>query len=245
MRHLLARLALALCTAAAALSAAHAQDPVEPYTASVGLKLLKLPLPPGTVEPSRSVPPLRQMAERMTPPSNRLLALFVERADEAAARSGQAPTMARYFMVQSFRQAEAGSVSAAEFREVRQQLRQQYQQILVQAVPQVQGHLDGAAQAMGRDAGLDRLQVKVGEMKGLDVFDEREHTISLLALTKYEVQAGDRREEVPMAMSITTGILQGKVVYFYAYARYQGPPDLDWLRQVTRDWVERATRANP
>lgn len=245
MRHLLVRLALALCSAAAALPAALAQQPAEPYTASVGLKLLKLPVPAGAVEPSRSVPPLRQMAERMTPPSNRLLALFVEQADETVARAGQPPSMARYYMVQSLRQTEAGSVGVGEFREVRQMLRQQYQQILVQAAPQVQGHLDSAAQAMGRDSGVEGLQLKVGEMKGLDVFDEREHSISLLALTQVEVQAGDRVERAPMAMSITTGILQGKVVYFYAYARYTGPADLEWLRQVTRDWVQRAAQANP
>ncbi len=232
-------LACALSIAAGSASAAD-----EPFTASVGLALLKLPVPEGFVEPSRSVPPLRQLGERMTPPSNRMLALFVSRPDEAAARSGTAPGMQRYFMVQTFRQAEQATVTLAEFTPVKAMLRQQYQQLLDQSGVLVQGHLDKAAREMGRDAGVDNLQLKVGEMKGLEVIDERELSISLLALTKYAVQVGERTEEIPMAMTITTGITKGKVVYFYAYARYSGADDLQWLRTVTRQWVQQAAEAN-
>ncbi len=226
------------------LAAAPLRAAEDPITAPVGTALLKLPVPAGFVEPSRSVPPLRQTAERMTPPANRLLALFVDSQDEATARGGQPPAMARYFMVQAFRQAEGGKLGLADFQPVKTQLREQYRQILVQAGGQVQGQLDRVAGEIGRDAGVEGLQLKIGEMKGLEVFDEREHAISLLALSKYAIQAGERSEEVTMAMSITTAVLQGKVVYFYAYARYGGAADLDWLRSQTRAWVQRAGALN-
>lgn len=233
---------LIACVHVLGAGAARAAD--EPYTANVGLTLLKLPLPEGYVEPTRSVPQFRQLGERMTPPTNRLLAIFVSKADEAAARTGVPPSMQRYFMVQTFRQSEQGSITLTEFEPVKAMLRQQYQQMLDQSGALVQGQLDKAAREMGRDAGIDNLTMKVGEMKGLEVIDERELSISLLALTKYAVQAGERTEEIPMAMTITTGITKGKVVYFYAYARYSGAADLQWLRTVTRQWVQQAAEAN-
>ncbi len=229
---------------ALALGAGAARAADEPFTASVGLSLIKLPVPQGFVEPSRTVPPLRQLGERMTPATNRLLAIFVSQADQTAARSGVNPSLQRYFMVQSFRQSEQGTVTQAEFEPVKVMLRQQYQQMLDQSGALVQGQLDKAAREMGRDAGVDNLKMKVGEMKGLEVIDERELSISLLALTKYAVQVGERTEEIPMAMTITTGITKGKVVYFYAYARYSGAEDLQWLRSVTRQWVQQAAEAN-
>lgn len=230
------------CALGLGAGAAHAAG--EPYTANVGLTLLKLPQPDGFVEPSRSVPAFRQLGERMTPPTNRLLAIFVSKADETAARTGVPPSMQRYFMVQTFRQSEQGSVTLTEFEPVKAMLRQQYQQMLDQSGALVQGQLDKAAREMGRDAGVDNLKMKVGEMKGLEIIDERELSISLLALTKYAVQVGERSEEIPMAMTITTGITKGKVVYFYAYARYSGADDLQWLRTVTRQWVQQAAEAN-
>jgi hypothetical protein len=230
------------CTLSGVAGSAQAAD--EPFTASVGLTLLKLPQPDGFVEPSRNVPQFRQLGERMTPPTNRLLAIFVAKADETAARSGVPPAMQRYFMVQTFRQSEQGTVTQAEFEPVKAMLRQQYQRMLDQSSALVQGQLDKAAREMGRDAGVPDLQMKVGEMKGLEVIDERELSISLLALTKYAVQVGERTEEIPMAMTITTGITRGKVVYFYAYARYSGADDLQWLRTVTRQWVQQAGEAN-
>jgi len=217
----------------------------EDTPANVGRTLLQLPVPPGFVDAARPLPQMGVVGERMTPPSNRLLGMFIAEQDLARAQGGQVPEMARYFMAQTLRQAEDKGFTEAEFQAVRQLLRQQYQTLLMQIAPAAQGHLDQAAREIGRDAGVDASSLKMGELKGLEIFVDTATAISLLAATKYAVQTDKETQEIPMAMGITTATLRGKLVYFYAYAVYRGPADLDWVREVTRAWLPRAQASNP
>ena len=150
----------------------------------------------------------------------------------------------RYFMAQTLRQAEGMLIAQDQFDQVRATLRDQYRSLLSQIGPQVQGQLDATARDMGREAGVESLSLKIGELKGLEVFDDRPGSISLLAATRYVVELEGSKKETPMAMSITTAIFKGRLVYFYAYAVVQGAADLDWLRTVTRDWLPLAAAAN-
>ena len=157
--------------------------------------LVQLPVPAGFADPSRELPQIRQLGERETPASNRLLAIFMSQADINSALAGQQPAMARYFMAQTLRQTESSQISEAEFAQVKTLQRQQYQ--------------------------------------------------SLLAATKYRLQAGEKVSEVPMAMGITTAVFKGKLVYFYAYSVYQSPADFEWVRSATRTWLPLAASSNP
>ena len=225
--------------------AAHAAEPGVP--APIGMKLLDLPVPDGYVEVLRELPQLRAIGERVTPPGNRLLALFMAQDDLARARAGQPPRMQRYFMVQTLHQAEAGMVSEDEFAQLRSALRQQFQSLLSQASAPAQAQLDAATRELGRDLGREgpeALSLKLGTMQGLDVFDEAPASISLLAATKVQVQTEGRTDEVPMAMAITTAVFKGELLYFYAYAVYRDAADLDWLRGVTRDRLPLADASN-
>jgi hypothetical protein len=236
-------LAASLAVCLAVWAPARAAEPG--VQAPIGLKLLDLPLPAGFADATRDLPQMRTIGERMTPPSNRLLAVYMSQEDHQRAKGGQAPAMQRYFMVQTLRQAESATVSPAEFAELKSVLRQQYKGLVEQAGKQVQGLLDSAAREIGRDGGVESLSLKAGEMKGLEVFEERSNSISLLAATRFVVQAEGRSQEVPMSMAITTAVLKGKLLYFYAYAVYRDVQDLDWLRSVTRDWLTLADASNP
>lgn len=234
-----ALVALAMMAAAAA----HAAD--DSYAAPIGRVLVQLPVPAGFVEPSRTVPPLRYLGERMTPPGNRLLALFVTDSDERDAREGRNPGMVRYYMAQTLRQTEGEALGREDFSQIKTLLRQQYQQLLSSVADATQGHLDNAMKQIGRDAGQDVPSLKLGEMRGLEVFDEREGSISLLAVTKLAAQqAGEQVTEMAVAMSITTARVKDRLVYFYAYSQYREAADLDWLRSATREWLPRLAALN-
>lgn len=224
---------------------AHAQPADDHYAAPVGRALVTLPVPPGFVEPSRSLPNFRTLGERMTPPTNRLLALFIAEDDERTAREGRNPGMQRYFMAQTLRQLEEQNLGQGDFGQIKDVLRRQYQQLLSSVAAPAQGLLDNAIREISRDAGQQAPSLKLGELRGLEVFDEREGSISLLAATKLAVQqANGDSLEVPIAMSITTARVKDKLLYFYAYAQFNGPADLDWLRSVTREWLPRLAAAN-
>ena len=236
-------LLLACCTLAAWAAPVQAQADTVPTP--IERTLLQLPVPAGFADPSRALPQMRQLGERMTPASNRLLAIFMSQADIDSALAGVQPAMARYFMAQTLRQTESSQISTSEFDQVKTLLRQQYQTLLNEMGPKVQGELDRAAREIGRDAGQDTLVLKAGELKGLEVFDERAGSISLLAATRYKVQVGERSEEIPMAMGITTAVIKGKLVYFYAYSVFRSSADLEWVRSVTREWLPLAASSNP
>ena len=238
-------LTLLLTQVALFLAAGVASAADSTYQVPVGRTLLQLPVPPGFVEPSRSVPPLRVLGERMTPPSNRLLALFIAEKDELDAREGRQPGMARYYMAQTLRQTEEQPLDSDNFGVVKTMLRQQYQQLLSSVAGAAQGHLDNAMREMGRDTGQDAPTLKLGELRGLEVFDERDISISLLAMTKLAIQQpGGQVLEMPLAMSITTARVKDKLLYFYAYSHYRDKADLDWLRATTREWLPRLAAAN-
>lgn len=241
MRQLLSLLALSL----GLLSAGSAQAADDSYQVPVGRALLQLPVPPGFVEPSRSIPNFRTLGERMTPPGNRLLALFIAEGDERLALSGQPPTMQRYYMAQTLRQTEEQSLGSDDFGQVKELLRKQYQQLLSNVTGAAQNLLDKAMTEIGRDAGQAAPTLKIGELRGLEVFDEREGSISLLAATKLAVQQpGGEMQDVPLAMSITTARVKDKLLYFYAYSHFRDKADLDWLRSTTREWLPRLAAAN-
>ena len=185
--------------------------------ATVGLTLIELPSPEGFVDGLRDLPAVRQMGERMPPPTNRLLALFMSAEDRQRLEQGQPPQMQRYFMAQTLRQTEASNIPVDEFAQVRTLLRDQYKSLLTSLAPDIQNQFNRVAGEVGRDAGIDTLQLKIGALQGLEIFDDRAAAISLLAITKYAVQVGETTEEIPMAMA---------------------------MRNVTRAWLPRAAGSN-
>lgn len=234
------RLAAALLLALAWAGAVHAEE----TTAYVGDTRVALPVPAGFVEPSIVAPGFRTMGEQMTARSNRLLALFIAEDDLRAATERRAPAMRRYFMVQTLRAAEGQRIGTADFGQAKKLLREQYQQMLTSLQPAIQGQLDQASQRVGEQTGLDKFALKLGELRALEVFDEQPQSISLLAMSLLSVSAGDKTVEVPVAMGTTTLVVKDKLVYFFAYARYESDADLEWLRQATREWLPKVAQVN-
>jgi hypothetical protein len=234
----------ALLLAVAALGAGGVRAEEPPATSFVGDTRIVLPVPAGFVEPSIVAPGFRTLGEQMTARSNRLLALFVAEEDLRATAERRPPAMLRYFMVQTLRAAEAERVGAADFALAKTLLREQYQQMLSRLQPDIQGQLDRASQRVGEQAGLDKFALKLGELRALEVFDEQPQSISLLALSLLSVSAGEQTRQVPIAMGTTTLVVKDKLVYFFAYARYESDADLEWLRQVTRDWLPKVVQLN-
>jgi hypothetical protein len=236
--------AIAACFSFALLAAALPLHAAEAHAANVGATRLELPVPDGFVDPSTTVPALKTLGERLTPNTNRLLAIFVAEADAKLAARNEPPPLKRYFMVQTWRQMETAKMSIADFDQVKSLMRQQYQSLLAEHSAAAQSHLDTAARTIGQEAGIDKLSLKLGELQGLEIFDERASSISLLAMSLMSVQANDKTLQRPMAMGITTARIKGKLIYFYAYSVYESAQDLDWIRTVTKDWLPKAASAN-
>jgi hypothetical protein len=213
-------------------------------TERVGAVNLSLPLPAGFTEPSALVPQLRQLGETMTPPTTRLLAIFVSDKDVKLALSGTEVTLIRYFVVQTSRKNEENTFTINDFSKFRNVLRGQFQELIASAAPEIQGQLDSASRSIGKGAGINDFQLRVGETKAIEIFDDTSTSISLLFLSKHTVQVAGKVEEVPMAMALTTAIVKGKLVNFNAYSRYRSSQDIEWIRSQTKMWLTRVNSAN-
>ena len=205
---------------------------------------VSLPIPPTFTEPSAGAPEVRTLGETITPPTNRLLAILVPVRYETQTRFGNIPELDRYFLIQTPRKSETSSWTTADFSKLKAILRAQHQQFLNRATPQIQGLIDSKLQdkSLALDPGVTDL--RVGEIRVQEIFDEKPRSISLLALTKYTVRTGDKIQEQPMAMAYTTQLIKGKIVFFYAYSYLRSPADIDWIRRQTRLWINRVDAEN-
>jgi hypothetical protein len=219
------------------LPAAFAQSAVPAFQAMVGPAEVQIPSPAGFNEASAMAPSLRQLGETNTPPSNRLLAFFVADADLKRVADNERPSLSRYFMVQTLRSTERDVISTQGMREVKDLLRTQYKSVLSKAQPQIESHLAAVSQKLGAQAGRPELNIKVGELLPLDIFDERTHSISFAALSKVTLTTDAVTREVPLVVAMTTLTVRGKLLYFYAYSVYDGPDDVAWARTATTEWL--------
>jgi hypothetical protein len=254
VRHTAARIAWTWAAAAAlcapllllapTTSAAKDTAPAKPSAESaarhlvvVGQKPIQIPVPAGFVEPSLKAPAFAVIGEQFTPPSNRYLAMFVTPEDMAAASASKEPAMRRYFLVQTLRAMEAKDLSVRDFAEGRKAIRDNYKQLMAQVAPQVQKQLQKAAGNLS-DLSGKKLEMQVGQMLPLEVFHDSEQALSLLALTNYRASVNGKPEEFQVAMSITTAVVQGRLVYFYTYSRNETADDMVWVRRKAMEWVE-------
>jgi hypothetical protein len=241
---IVAALCTALLLAAGIASAKEAAQPKADAAVSaarhmivVGQKPIQIPVPSGFVEPSLKVPGFAVIGEQFTPPSNRYLAMFVTPEDMAAAGTSKEPTMRRYFLVQTLRAMEAKDLSVRDFAEGRKAIRDNYKQLMAMVAPEVQKQVQKAAGNLSELSGK-KLEMQVGQMLPLEVFHDSEQALSLLALTNYRASVNGKAEDFQVAMSITTAIVQGRLVYFYTYSRNETKDDMVWVRRKATEWVE-------
>lgn len=78
----------------------------------------------------------------------------------------------------------------------------------------------------------------------LDVFEGTNTTIGMVSLTTMAVGTARGSVDVPLVVSMTTAIVKGKLLYFYAYSRYASKDDADWVRAQATAWLPRLRADN-
>lgn len=209
----------------------------------VGGVPLAIPVPPGFSDPSAQAPQLRDLAERLTPPTSRLLAVFVADRDLKLTREGKDPLLHRYFLVQTPIRNEQAQMTPEQFSQLKQTLRAGMQTGFDSTRRRSQAFLDSATQKLGKEAGVE-FSMKMGESKVLSFDDDRPRGLSFSTATKYASDINGVREEIPMVMSTTVLLAKGKVFFAYAYSQYRAPADLDWVRAQARFYMDTALTAN-
>ena len=205
---------------------------------------ITVPAPPGFSDPSSISKDLRGVGEAMTPPTNRLLALFISEPDIKRVASGKSATLSRYFMAQTMRKLESTNVSARDFVKLREMFKQQQRGLLESSKSKSQQNIDAASKELGRKFQDPSFAVKVGEILPLGVFHEADTSVGMVALTKYRFVIDGKTEETPMAMAMMIALVKGRIIYLYAYSAYKSNADAEWVRSVSRQWISSVASVN-
>lgn len=203
-----------------------------------------IPNPSGFADPSATAPALQALGEKTTLSANRLLAMFVTESDIKKSRSGEWQNLQRHFLVQTPRRDETKTYTASDFTKFKSMAKKQYADVAKKAQITYQSDMDSTSMAVAKSNRMPDLSIKIGETRVQEIFDERPESLSMLIFTKYAINNGGKTEELPMAIGLTTLIIKGKMVFFYAYSKYKSLEDFDWVKTQTKSWLSRVRETN-
>ena len=183
----------------------------------VGGVKIDVQAPIGFHEISSLSPETRNLAETMTPPSNRLLAIFVSEDDLGRIMKGEVPKFGRYMLLQVFRELENTNISNGQFRQLVAQIKAQQN-------------------TLPKEYELSQ-KMKIGEHVPLGVFFEQSNAIGFASLVKYQAEAEGEKLDYVVAGGTSFIRVKQKVLYAYVYGTYENQDDLNWVRSKSREWV--------
>jgi hypothetical protein len=211
----------------AAVLACHSAS-AAPFAVQVGEARLALDAPPGFSDvQGTGSPRLLELAETLTPASNRILLFALEDADVRRFTVGDAPELRRYVIGVTPKGLETARVTLAAFHAlVSDSLRE------LGALPpggsDVRQVLD--AQPPGRPGLLAELR------KDQDV-------TSVLQGARLPPPRGSPGTRYLLSTT-TLMLLRGKALSFGLYTQYDSDADLEWIRTTTARWIEDLQRLN-
>ena len=206
----------------------------------IGGTTIQLPAPKGFIEVTALHPPSREIAQAITPPNNRLLAIYLHQTDLDAINVGNDATWRRYMMVQTDRQTENFEISDADFIEFRAILKNQQDVLLDKVKDQVDGYFESI------NTGADpHSKIKVGYLLPLGVFADENRRLASESLSKY--RRGNQRDDEGFLVSGATNVLhvEKHIVFAYVYSSYDDENDRRWVRQASDQWSADILTQNP
>lgn len=217
-------LVVALLTLGAAMTSAHAAA----FLVPLGQTRVALDVPPGFVDTGfLGSPRIEQLAQALTPASNRILSFAISDADLRAFMNGDQPELRRYMLVVTPRSMVRRSLSLDEFA----------------------AFASTAIRSLGkRLAGHDYPKLLDGRPPGhpsvLADLRNTPEVVSVLQGARLPQQPDSEQAAHYLLSTTTLVLLRGKPLVLSVYTAYDGPDDLSWLKFTTAHWVEALQRLN-
>jgi hypothetical protein len=199
-----------------------------PFAVQVGEARVGLDAQPGFADTGfTGSPRLMELAEALTPASNRILLFAISDADLRRFTSGDQIELRRYMIAATPKVLERERVTPGIFKDfVAESLREL-------GAPPAQADYPAYLDSQPRGKGSLLAELR----KDAEV-------ISVLQGTR--LPAARRGEDRPQYMlsSNTLMLMRGKALSFSVYTLYEAPADLEWIRGVTARWTEDLKRLN-
>jgi hypothetical protein len=212
-------------------------------TVDVGGEAVYIPAPTGFHEVSQLSPETRKFAEMVTPPKNRLLAVFVSEGDLGQIMKGEDPVLDRYILMQCYRQLENSRITGAEFSKLAGQVRQEQYTLLEKDKATRDSRIAQMSKTISKEYGI-ALNLKIGETAPLGVFMEKTGAIGFAYLAKCQASAEGQQLDHLVAGATSIMRVKGNLMYSHVYSKYATAQDLDWVRTTTSVLADQIQAAN-
>jgi len=217
---------------AALLSALPLACAAAPVTVRLGVERIALDTPPGYSDTTELASPrLQNLAETLTPASNRILIFALSDADVRNFTLGDQLDARRYMIAVTPKGLESQRVSQPQFAAFAAESLQDLGKPLEQ--PDLAKFL--ATQAIGKLhllAELKREPAVVSVMQATRVPDKPAPTFWGSPTPQY------------LCFTTTLFLVRGKALQLQVYSLYDGPADTEWLKTITQRWQEELLRLN-
>jgi hypothetical protein len=200
-----------------------------PFAVQVGESRIGLDAPPGFADTAfTGSPRLQELAESLTPASNRILLFGISDADLRRFMHGDAPEFRRYMLVVTPKGLEREHVGRGAFAAfVSESLREL-------GTPPLESNV--VKYLSGRP---------VGQASLLAELRREPDTVSVLQGARLPQPPGRQSEAQQYLLSTTTLMLvRGKALNLSVYTGYENEADIDWIRATTARWIEQLQRLN-
>jgi hypothetical protein len=204
-----------------------------PFAAQVGDVRVALDAPPGFADTAfTGSPRLQELAETLTPASNRILLFAISDDDLRRFMSGDTPAFRRYMVVATPRAAELERVTPAAFSALVAETQRGLGQ------PAASGDL--AKQLNARGPGEMSLVAQL--RNDADAFAVLQGT-RLPQPPRSSIFEAEKPQQYLLS-STSLVLLRGRTLHLTVFTSYDGPADLDWIRLTTGRWIDELRRLN-
>ena len=211
-------------------------------TFEIGGKTIVVPVPQGFVRVTEGMPAVHRFFEQIAAadPANDTLASYILESDVPTAMASEIPLLERTFVLKVSRQMQNLTVGKNEFAEFKKITRNQKDELLKNANPQIREAMSKISEGFSQDSEIN-FSMEISQVVPLAPHYEEENAIAFSMFANYRVAVEDVNETNIMSITCTILNAAGRVLFLYSY----GPPgDLEWTRTASRDWGKRVMESN-
>jgi hypothetical protein len=236
-------IAVICAIAVAAQAQEHAPRRAKTSSVRLGNKVILVPDPQGFEEALSQFPKYKERVLATEGAENDTLLAHLPVSDCNLLRQGAQPTYAFYTKVSVLRAARELPASRAILAEAAESFRKN-----------AGNYLDPKGPTMKRlitrvEKGLSELDAKETDVdftqpQNLGEFDVRPDINSFMLLMTVKVNSGGTEVSFPMLASLSFVRVNERIIYVYAFKKYQAEADIDELKQFASKWTGGIVAAN-
>ncbi len=204
----------------------------------IGETYIDLPIPSGFVKVDDTMGILLEMAQKMCPETNTLLAYYISEEDYANYLVNQNHIIEKYIFVQVFNELKNKTISGKDYRKFVNDFKKQYVDEFKAIFDEAGLKITDNLLKIDEDFKLDNFK-----MQPFGICYESKNSISYGILSKYDFLIdGDNSVSQIVAAISTIAKIDNKPIFLFAYKIYKSDEDIKSLKAMNSNWIQEIDR---